>query len=36
VIGQGLSAVDVLAIGLVVMASAGATFGSRGPTPVDA
>ncbi|HUZ29607.1 MAG TPA: EamA family transporter [Solirubrobacteraceae bacterium] len=36
VIGQGLSALDVLAIGLVVMASAGATFGSRGPAPVDA
>jgi inner membrane transporter RhtA len=36
VIGQGLSAVEALAIGLVVMASAGATFGSRGPTPVDA
>jgi inner membrane transporter RhtA len=36
VIGQGLSALDVLAIGLVVTASAGATFGSRGPTPVDA
>jgi len=36
VIGQGLSAVDVLAIGLVVVASAGATFGARTAPPVDA
>lgn len=36
VIGQGLSALDVVAILLVVTASAGATFGSRGPSPVDA
>lgn len=36
VIGQDLSALDVVAIALVVGASAGATFGSRGPTPVDA
>ncbi len=36
VIGQSLSALDVVAIGLVVMASAGATLGSRGPAPVDA
>jgi inner membrane transporter RhtA len=36
VIGQNLSALDVLAIALVVVASAGATFSSRGPTPVDA
>jgi inner membrane transporter RhtA len=36
VIGQGLSAVDVLAIGLVVVASTGVTFGARGPAPVDA
>lgn len=36
VIGQDLSAVDVVAIILVVTASAGATFGTRGPTPVDA
>jgi inner membrane transporter RhtA len=35
VIGQELSAVDVVAITLVVTASAGATFGTRGPTPVD-
>jgi inner membrane transporter RhtA len=36
VIGQGLSALDVLAIGLVVTASTGVTFGTRGPAPVDA
>jgi inner membrane transporter RhtA len=36
VIGQGLSAVEVLAIALVVIASSGATFGARGPAPVDA
>ncbi len=36
VIGQGLSAVEVLAIALVVIASGGATFGARGPAPVDA
>jgi inner membrane transporter RhtA len=36
VIGQGLSVVDVAAIALVVTASAGATWGSRGPTPLDA
>ena len=36
VIGQGLSAVDVGAIALVVLASAGATLGARGPAPVDA
>jgi inner membrane transporter RhtA len=36
VIGQRLSALDVLAIALVVTASAGATLGSRGPAPVDA
>jgi inner membrane transporter RhtA len=36
VIGQGLSAVDVAAIVLVVAASAGATFGARGPAPIDA
>jgi inner membrane transporter RhtA len=35
VIGQELSALDVVAITLVVTASAGATFGTRGPTPVD-
>jgi inner membrane transporter RhtA len=35
VIGQQLSAVDVLAIALVVTASAGATLGSRGLTPLD-
>lgn len=36
VIGQDLSALDVVAITLVVTASAGATFGTRGPAPVDA
>jgi inner membrane transporter RhtA len=36
VIGQSLSAVDVLAIAFVVAASAGATFGARTPAPVDA
>ena len=35
VIGQKLSALDVLAIALVVTASAGATLGSRGLTPLD-
>jgi inner membrane transporter RhtA len=36
VIGQGLSVLDVAAITLVVTASAGATFGTQGPTPMDA
>jgi inner membrane transporter RhtA len=36
VIGQGLSALDVVAIGFVVTASAGATLHARGPVPVDA
>jgi inner membrane transporter RhtA len=36
VIGQGLSALDVLAIGFVVIASTGATLRARGPAPVDA
>jgi inner membrane transporter RhtA len=36
VIGQGLSALDVAAIALVVIASTGATFGARAPAPVDA
>jgi inner membrane transporter RhtA len=36
VIGQGLSALDVVAIAFVVTASAGATVGARGPAPVDA
>lgn len=36
VIGQGLTAVDVVAITLVVAASAGATLGTRGPAPLDA
>jgi inner membrane transporter RhtA len=36
VIGQSLSAVDVLAIAFVVAASAGATFGARTPAPMDA
>jgi inner membrane transporter RhtA len=35
-LGQSLSAVDVVAIVLVVTASAGATRGARGPAPVDA
>ncbi len=35
-IGQGLSALDVVAITLVVAASAGATLGTRGPALVDA
>jgi inner membrane transporter RhtA len=36
VIGQDLSPLDVVAITLVVTATAGATFGTRGPTPMDA
>jgi inner membrane transporter RhtA len=36
VIGQGLSVVDAAGIALVVAASAGATFGTRGPAVVDA
>lgn len=36
VIGQGLSAVDVAGIAMVVAASTGATMGSRAPAPVDA
>jgi inner membrane transporter RhtA len=36
VIGQGLSALDVFGIALVVTACAGATFGSRSPAPIDA
>jgi len=36
VIGQGLSVIDVAAIALVVIASAGATLHARGPAPVDA
>jgi inner membrane transporter RhtA len=36
VIGQDLTTVDLLAIALVVTASAGATFGARTPAPVDA
>jgi inner membrane transporter RhtA len=36
VIGQDLSAVDVVAIALVVTASAGATRGARSPAPIDA
>jgi inner membrane transporter RhtA len=36
VIGQGLSTLDVVGITLVVTACAGATVGTRGPTPVDA
>jgi inner membrane transporter RhtA len=36
VIGQDLSALDVLAIALVVTASIGATRGATGPAPVDA
>jgi inner membrane transporter RhtA len=36
VIGQDLSTVDVIAIALVVTASAGATRTARTPAPVDA
>jgi inner membrane transporter RhtA len=36
VIGQGLSALDVVAIALVVTASAGATVGARVTAPMDA
>jgi inner membrane transporter RhtA len=36
VIVQDLSAVDVVAIALVVTASAGATRGARSPAPIDA
>ncbi len=36
VIGQGLSVLDVVAIGFVVAASAGATLRARGPAPIDA
>jgi inner membrane transporter RhtA len=36
VLGQSLSALDVLAIAFVVAASAGATMGARTPAPVDA
>jgi inner membrane transporter RhtA len=36
VIGQGLSALDVVAIVFVVIASTGATLGARGPATVDA
>jgi inner membrane transporter RhtA len=36
VIGQSLSLLDVVAIALVVTASAGATFGSGEPPPIDA
>ncbi len=36
VIGQDLSVVDVVAIALVVTASAGATRGARTPAPIDA
>jgi inner membrane transporter RhtA len=36
VIGQGLSALDAVAIVLVITASAGATLGARGPAAVDA
>jgi inner membrane transporter RhtA len=35
VIGQNLSALDLAGITLVVTASAGVTFGTRGPTPLD-
>jgi inner membrane transporter RhtA len=35
-IGQSLSALDGVAIALVVTASAGATLGARTPAPVDA
>ena len=36
VLGQGLSALDVVGIALVVTASAGATLGTHGPAPIDA
>ena len=36
VIGQGLSVLDVVAIGFVVTASAGAMLRARGPVPLDA
>ena len=36
VIGQALTALEVVAIALVVTASAGATLGTRAPVPVDA
>ena len=36
VIGQSLSALDVVGIALVVTASAGATLGTRAPAPLDA
>jgi inner membrane transporter RhtA len=36
VIGQGLSVVDVVAIALVIAASAGATLGTRSPVALDA
>ena len=36
VIGQDLSALDVVGIALVITASAGATLGTRAPAPVDA
>jgi inner membrane transporter RhtA len=36
VIGQSLNALEVVGIGLVITASAGATLGTRGPAPVDA
>jgi inner membrane transporter RhtA len=36
VLGQDLSAVDVVAIALVVTASAGATRTARTPAPLDA
>jgi threonine/homoserine efflux transporter RhtA len=35
VIGQGLTALDVVGISLVVTACAGATLGSRAPAPLD-
>ena len=35
IIGQDLSALDVVAIALVVVASAGATREARAPAPVD-
>jgi inner membrane transporter RhtA len=36
VIGQSVTAVELAGIALVVIASAGATLGTRGPAPVDA
>ena len=36
VIGQSLSALELVGIAFVITASAGATLGTRAPAPVDA